>query len=207
MSRRIARTKEQAVFKRKLFFTAILKEVIMSRQRHLRLSRKWLLWISACLILSMSLPAQASPHTFGTSNASLTLDSEEGRTLVNGEQGPLVYVIYWKDEVQFLPQVDLPQEEPVKWVYLYYGDGSGEFISPGTTYIHSYTLSYSRYNPSLLIKTEHTLTIVTVELYLSWNTGELPDDHDLAPIVPTSTFNSELDEVLQLLILDNSELA
>lgn len=96
-----------------------------------------------------------------------------------------------------------PQQHQVDWMYLYWGDGNGTFITnPGNTIDHTYS-DESRYNPTLLAKIDGTIRYFTVIV-----TDGVPENSNPRPSYsPTETYNQALNQVLNGLTLDNSGIA
>gem|GEM_PF-4418871 len=165
-----------------------------------------LLTAGSCALLTI--PAQAVARSYGIPGVHLSLNSEgfdEGRGIVQDSGGPEVYVFWYPDPVTFTADLSSEITASLKWVYLYFGDGSGQFIEPGTTYEHSYSLEHRRYNPTLIVRTERSFHVITVELFPAWWQIEVPKE-PYATITPADTSNPELNLILKLLVLDNSDL-
>jgi hypothetical protein len=118
----------------------------------------------------------------------------------------------WNQDVLLFPsgQVSLkpillvnPSEHQVDWVYVYWGDGTGQFVNKsGSALTHTYD-DESRYNPTLIAKVDGAVKQLTVMASDGVPAGSNPRPS----YNPPTTYNSELNAVLRNLALDNSGIA
>lgn len=104
----------------------------------------------------------------------------------------------------------------VEWLYIYWGDGTGEFVQPGQSYTHTYNQK-SRYNPSIaglvmgsIISTDPSPTdivrgdILSIEFKLMDAWTEEPTEWPRPSYTPPTTGNADLDQYLSDKAIDNS---
>ena len=101
-----------------------------------------------------------------------------------------------------------------EWIYLYFGDGTGQFVELGQTVQHVYA-DKSRYNPTVIAKLRQNQSQLAkgswappihplLGFYLMDGWTEPPSEWPRPSYTPPTTGNEELDNILKDLAIDNS---
>ncbi len=88
-----------------------------------------------------------------------------------------------------------------QWLYIYWGDGTGEFVQPGNSYTHIYNQK-SRYNPFVSGQAKGDVLSIGWKLMDAWT--EEPTEWPRPSFSPPTTGNAELDQLLSDKAIDNS---
>jgi hypothetical protein len=105
-----------------------------------------MLWISAAY--SQTPPTYSTgPYCVQGSNVSLTVDSYDSGLMTDGTHSE--YWFFQSDGADFSFAVTNPNKT-VDYAYLYFGDGTGQLVSPNTTYSHTVGMN-SDFIPALVV--------------------------------------------------------